>query len=357
MIKKLILLLLVVCGGVVTANAWNNNDVYLYSSIDNWDWNNRTTDSWRKFTSLGSDEWTLTIDKSKIHGNEIWFAICFEASTSSPSVVRPNDGIDASVSTTKYETWTTGASGAFYIKLGDDAIALQIHVKYNYDNGNHWYITAAPITKTYNVTFTTSDWTTVNAYAFKGDHKFYGIWPGTKMSGSGGTFTASIPACGGAQVIFNNGSTKTADLVLENGNYTSSGISTVTATLGKWGYTTFASSCALDLSNISGATAYYVSATPSNSVKLVEATGTVQAEEGLILYGETANAQVTIPVTASGSAISGNLLKGCTAATVLDGNTTGYESIYVLVNTDTRPEFQNVKECAFFNIFSENRVK
>ena len=116
----------------------------------------------------------------------------------------------------------------------------------------------------------------------------------------------------------------------------------VSATLGAYGYTTFASEYPLDLDNITDATAYYVTATPTTSVKLIQATGTVPAGEGLVLYGEP-SAEITIPAALSGSAISGNLLKGCTAATVLDGNTTGYESIYVLVNTDTRPEFQNVK--------------
>ena len=121
----------------------------------------------------------------------------------------------------------------------------------------------------------------------------------------------------------------------------------VSATLGAYGYTTFASEYPLDLDNITDATAYYVAATPTTSVKLIQATGTVLAGEGLVLYGEPSygepSAEITIPAALSGSAISGNLLKGCTAATVLDGNTTGYESIYVLVNTDTRPEFQNVK--------------
>ena len=113
------------------------------------------------------------------------------------------------------------------------------------------------------------------------------------------------------------------------------------AKIGPFGYTTFSCNRALDLS--SGTNAYYVAANPTNSVKLVQTTGTVPAGEGLVLYGEK-DAGITIPVAESGTAtaLDGNLLVGCPTETVLNSETENYSNIYVLVNTDTRPEFQNV---------------
>ena len=52
------------------------------------------------------------------------------------------------------------------------------------------------------------------------------------------------------------------------------------------------------------------------------------------------SATITIPVVASGTAISGNLLVGCTASTTLEVN----DSYYVLVNNNDTPEFQSLAE-------------
>jgi len=120
----------------------------------------------------------------------------------------------------------------------------------------------------------------------------------------------------------------------------------VTATIGSTGWTTFASPYALDLSNMTASTgsvaAYYASATSDESVTvLTTESSAVQAGEGIILKG-TADATITIPVVASGSAISGNLLVGCPTATTITSETTNYDAIYVLGGDVA--EFQNVKK-------------
>ena len=107
------------------------------------------------------------------------------------------------------------------------------------------------------------------------------------------------------------------------------------ATIGATGWTTFASPYALDLSQITGATAYYAQTVNTNSVTMASTTQAVQAGEGIMLKG-TANATVTIPVVATGTAISGNKLVGCTATTELTANA----SYYVLVNNSGTAEFQ-----------------
>ena len=109
-------------------------------------------------------------------------------------------------------------------------------------------------------------------------------------------------------------------------------------TIGATGYTTLASTAALDLTKLpEGVKAYYASSVEDGYVVLKEVAGTVAAGEGLILAGE---GTVTIPVAASGTAIDGNLLVGCTKATTLDENA----SQYVLVANANKAEFQSLAE-------------
>ena len=105
------------------------------------------------------------------------------------------------------------------------------------------------------------------------------------------------------------------------------------ANTGANGITTFSSSYHLDLAKIKGATAYYVSEASASSATLTEATGTVAAGEGLFLKGEP-NTEVTIPLAASGTAISGNMLKGSPVASTIDNRIINYDNIYVLGATD-----------------------
>ena len=115
------------------------------------------------------------------------------------------------------------------------------------------------------------------------------------------------------------------------------------ATIGTTGWTTFASAYPLDLSNMTASEgdvkAYYASAIGEKKVTMTstESTG-VAAGEGLMLKG-TVGATITIPVAASGTAISGNKLVGCTSETVLAKNA----SYYVLVNNNGA-EFQSLAD-------------
>lgn len=70
------------------------------------------------------------------------------------------------------------------------------------------------------------------------------------------------------------------------------------------GYATFSSTYALDFTGISTLTAYKATAYNGTSVTLVPITGTVAANTGLVIYGETTN----IPVVATGDEATGNLL-------------------------------------------------
>ncbi|GEM_PF-7047058 len=117
----------------------------------------------------------------------------------------------------------------------------------------------------------------------------------------------------------------------------------VSATIGTTGYTTFASPYALNLSGMTASTgtvtAFYASASDASSVTMTSTTATVAAGEGLLLKGSV-GATITIPVVASGDAISGNKLKGCTTSTALSANA----NYWVLVNNGGTAEFQNLAE-------------
>ena len=115
----------------------------------------------------------------------------------------------------------------------------------------------------------------------------------------------------------------------------------VSATIGSTGWTTFSSGYALDLSNMTASegevTAYYASETSADAVIMTSTNSSaVIANEGLMLKG-TAGATITIPVTASaGSALDGNMLVGC-----YEGEEVGKdEHKYVLVNNGGTAEFQ-----------------
>ena len=124
----------------------------------------------------------------------------------------------------------------------------------------------------------------------------------------------------------------------------------VSATIGDTGWTTFASSNALNLSDITASTgdaaAYYASAVNGETVTVTSTDqAAVKAGEGIMLKG-TAGATISIPIVLSGSAITGNMLVGCTSNTTITNATEGYSNIYVLgikSGTTDVAEFQNVK--------------
>lgn len=110
------------------------------------------------------------------------------------------------------------------------------------------------------------------------------------------------------------------------------------ATIGPNGYTTFSSAYSLDLGSMTASEgeviAYYVTSVQPDKAILGRISENVEAGEGLILRG-TPNATITIPVAASGDAIT-NYLVGCPTATELTPNS----SYYVLVNNGENVEFQ-----------------
>ena len=161
-------------------------------------------------------------------------------------------------------------------------------------------------------------------------------------SSTGASSTIYLPAGYRAQWVCGSGSN--TSVLIRSITFTEG--SPVSATMGTYGYTTFASTWPLDLSSLpDGLKAYYVTtegiSITNSKVTLTEATTAVPAGTGLMLKG-TADETYQIPVVASGSALSGNKLVGCTSSTNITSSTSNYESFYVLVNTETQAELQNI---------------
>ena len=114
------------------------------------------------------------------------------------------------------------------------------------------------------------------------------------------------------------------------------------ATIGATGYTTFANIIPLDLSSITAdhtVTAYYGKSAAGSTVTLTSTDASVPAGEGLVLKG-TAGDEVFIAAAASGTAIDGNKMKGCTAKTAINNETANKDYFYVL--SATAAVFQNI---------------
>ena len=120
---------------------------------------------------------------------------------------------------------------------------------------------------------------------------------------------------------------KNAAAMLIAGEELDAEMKTVSGTITASGWNTFSCSYPLDLSTISGGTAYYAKEVSGGNVVLSPTTATVRAEEGLMIQG-TANAEFTINVAASGSAISGNMMVGMPAGGEVAVAGSGYNYVF-----------------------------
>ena len=123
----------------------------------------------------------------------------------------------------------------------------------------------------------------------------------------------------------------------------------VTGTISSAGWSTFSSNVPLDLSTISGGTAYYASAASGNTVTLTQTTAKVAAEEGLMIKG-TAGATFTINTTAEDATLSSedNYLVGVPTSTSVAASTSGANH-YVF-------GYESSSVYGFYNLAEETNV-
>ena len=199
----------------------------------------------------------------------------------------------------------------------------------------------------FNYTTTKNGYLTLALNYGSGKGKWYIKDPSsnTTIKEVSGTGPVYLTAGQRAQYVNNDGS----NAVLITG-ITFTEVTSVSATIGSNGYTTFSSPYPLALGSMTASTgdvtAYYATAVGGSSVTLTSIAENVEAGEGLILKG-TAGATFTIPVAVSGSAIS-NYLVGCPTATEL---TTPNDNYYVMVNSGENVEFQ-----ALNGSYTDNKV-
>ena len=188
---------------------------------------------------------------------------------------------------------------------------------------------------------------------------------------SGGTFTLQVSTDGTNysdhyNILMTGGETKTIKNLPEdtkyirwiytyknNGNVGLGKISLekktkVYGTISAAGWSSLSSQCALDLSKITGGTAYYASDASGSTVILSSTTATVPAGEGLMIKG-TAGDEFAISVAESGTAISGNLLKGQTTTSIVAASTSGTYH-YIFGYKTSSPS-----TCGFYNL--ENGIE
>lgn len=117
-------------------------------------------------------------------------------------------------------------------------------------------------------------------------------------------------------------------------------VASVSGTISATGWSTFSSAYPLDLSSISGGTAYVATSAAANLVTLTPTSAKVASGEGVMIKG-TAGDSFTINTTSENADLAGtNFLVGCPVATVLSTNA----NHYVMVSNGGVAEFQCLAE-------------
>lgn len=343
--KKLILMLLLVVGGVNVASAWTQ----LYLKCDgHWDSN----DEGYEFTKLdvAGNEWSIILDGSVINNGPFYFRFWVkdlqENNGNEICSANTDNGLDQEVSenfvTSNYERNNDHSPKAFKVAQDTEAEKLQIYICYYQENDKWiWHIAACPL-KEYTIGFVNSgNYERVNFYSYVSNnfYKFTGNWPGETITEDNGIYKKTFFAStNNAKIIFNNNSgtqTESFDIV-DNAIYDNTGkVDSKNVSVGPLGYATFSCAYPLDFANVSGLKAYTVTSTGTGNgiVKLAQVTGKVPAATGLLLKSEgTASASVDVP-TAIWTVNVENMLKASVSEVSLQGNCKAPYR-YILAGTD-----------------------
>lgn len=314
--KKLILLLLVLVGGVMSANAWG--DLYLICGENN-NWANGSdgkSDAF-KFTCLSENHYRATVPGSYIKEGS-WYFRFYDSSSSSWQNISPasTQSDEDVTSATAHTNWQNSSVKAFYITQNTDAKYIHIYVTWDTSN-NQWEVSSSVVTQqtTYNVAFTNpSSWSNVRGYAFLDGLKLTDNWPGEILSENNGVYFFSFNGTENARIIFNDGGngdthqTWTFD-VTNNAVYTYDamvGDQTVTITND---YGTFASPYPLTFPENGEIYAYKATEISNNKMIMERVIGTVPAKTGLFIEKKTAGTMTVSPCATVDVDASGNYLK------------------------------------------------
>lgn len=343
--KKLITLLLVLTGCVMSASAWNN--VYLRCNVtpsgqsNAWD---NDLDAYH-FSKIDDSDFVLKLDGSLIHDGALWFRPNMHdwgqispAENNSPNIDMTGDYA--------YDTNWRNTSYYFIVQQKASANAIYIRVKFDKDGdgGSKWFKVYVLVTEeSFTVNYTDPyDWNGVSAFAQYNHIPLNGTWAGGSMSGSHPNYSVTIPAKSGAKITFAktaNAGNRTSEFdFVNNGNYTYSGLQGITASISSVGYATFSSTKAVDFTSESTIEACKASV-DNGKITYTKVTSVAAGEGVLLRRADRTNAAASsvIPLNANQSVArnSGNDLYGITAKQKIDRITeSGYTNFILAKPSD-----------------------
>ncbi len=325
MIKKMILMLLVLVGGVVSANAWGT--IYLNCQDNDWGGGSSIVIPW-----VSENTYYYTLPGSKINSSDFSFRIYASWDNDGGEHLCPeNDGDEISESeySKVQRVQESGINNrAFKIKQNANAKCVCIKVRWG---DNKWNISINTFEDGAIISYVNSNnWDHVYAYAWDGYVKPLGEWPGTEITGN--TYGLTIGKGNNTQIIFSAKSdgttsdgTKTEDLQLTNNAvYNADGVvpdQTISITND---YGTFASPYPLTFPADGAVYAYKATTVSGGKVIMERVSGTVPAKTGLFLAKNTAKTMTVSPCATTTVNVSGNYLHAGGVSVTSDDNTYRY---------------------------------
>ena len=362
--KKLLLIMLLIVGGVNAASAWG--DMYLVCGENN-NWSTSDNNANFKFNWMSENNYKIIVPGSYVNSG-IWYFRFRDAQDNEWTNISPASAEnDANVTNTTVTTnWKKGEK-AFYITQNADAKWVSITISWS--NGN-WAVSGSYITDYNTIAIVSPNgWENTYVYTYvqeSHDVPYSGAWPGTRITANNGIHIAEVPA--GSKIIMNNGTggegnqypTNVGFDATNNGVYDSDGLQTTTnVSVSSYGVATFCSNYPLDFTGIEDVKAYTIIASDKATGALTKSqvTGKVAAGTGLYLEG-TANASVDVPTTIHTESAGTNRLVGVTSDTDISQTAGGYTNYILTVNTKNgnvaTPKFYKVNSGG--NTVSANRA-
>lgn len=370
--KKVLLLLLLVAGGVSTMSAWDN--VYLQDDDNKWGDGNQSGYYSHPFSKTDDDNFYIDLNANellKLRTDDYHFRFYVSNDASDWAPKTDNDVISA----TDYATCEKKNTGSFKIAQNTRAKSVRINLSYNNNDGDwKWHVTATITSYSNNTSLTyvnASGKTAISTdvYAYVWDNTNSGVpvlggFPGTKMTANAdGTFSLSgvdYDSSSEMKVIFSNGSDANKTGTLDFGDnkvYVRDGfVGNQTITLNSYGMTTYCSQYPLDFSTATvtegeGSLAAYriTENSPATGVLEKSSVNKVPAGTGIYLEG-TPNKSFTVNTTVSASSVGTNMLVGVTSETDVEqtedeGATTNYILTVETINgTVDTPKFFKVND-------------
>lgn len=341
--KKLLLFLLVLAGGVSTASAWG--DLYLICPQNN-NWSNTSFSDDFKFSCLEENHFRATIPGSYVKTSNFQFRFRDKDSNTWMNISPESNTADAEITTNStYSTdWQNSNSRCFYI--AQNANAKYVHIYCNWNTStNKWDISCAYVTEqnTYNVAYSNpTNWPNVYVYAYLDGVRLTDSWPGTPINLTDGVYKATITAASSSKVIFNNGSSgndnQSWTMELENDAiYNFQGkISDQLVSINQYGMATFCSQYPLDFSTATpvGLKAYKITASNKATGELTKEEVTkVPAGVGVYLEGSKST-NYAVSCTATATSIGDNMLVGVTVDTPISQTVDDNTNYILTVNKD-----------------------